>query len=291
MNNRYHRNRTLVAALVLTLVITACGINLPFTQIKTGPTQTIDIQVPMPEDPSTSVDLNLEFVAGDLKLTPGDSESLISGKATFNASDLAPEVETTGTSYSLSSGDMEIDKMPVIKDEVKNEWDLQIANTPISLNIKAGAYNGNFELGGLSIEKLAVSEGGSDVSISFSSLNLVDMSSFTYTTGGSSLEMKGLANANFEQMTFNSGAGEYTLSFDGDLQRAASVNIESGVSTITIIIPEGVSARVSFDGGLSTVDMDGGWTQDGLIYTHSGNGPTITITVKMGVGTLNLRTE
>ncbi len=293
MNNR---KRILAAALVLTLVTMACGFSIkpPVTQIKTGPTQKVDIQAPMPEDPSSGVELNLEFVAGELKLAPlapGAGRYLASGKATYNVPDFEPKVETAGSAYTLRAGDMEIEGIPINEGEVKNEWDLQLANTPMSLNIQAGAYNGSFELGGLSLEKLAISEGGSDLTATFSEPNHVEMSSFTFSTGGSSVELKGLANANFEQMTFSSGAGEYTLGFDGDLQRDASVTIDSGVGTVTIIIPEGVNARVTFEGGLSTVNKAGGWEQNDNVYTLSGSGPTITITVKMGAGTLNLKTE
>ena len=289
-------NHILTAAVVLALVTLACGINIksPVTKIKTGPTQKVDIQVPMPEDSSTGVELNLEFVAGELKLAPlapGASGYLASGTATFNAADFEPKVESSGSSATLRTGDMKIEGIPVFKDDLKNEWDLQLANTPMSLNIQAGAYSGSFELGGLSLEKLAISEGGSDLTAAFSEPNQVEMSSFTFSTGGSKVELKGLANANFAQMTFNSGAGDYTLSFDGDLQRDASVSIDSGVGTVTIIVPEGVDAQVTFDGGLSSVNADGGWKKNGTVYTLSGNGPTITIMVKMGAGTLNLKTE
>lgn len=75
------------------------------------------------------------------------------------------------------------------------------------------------------------------------------------------------------------------------MQRDASVMIDTGVSTVNIIVPEGVNARVTFDGGLSTVKAGGGWSQNGNDYTLSGSGPTITITVKMGMGTLNIKTE
>jgi len=289
-------NHILTAAVVLALVTLACGINIksPDTKIKTGPTQTVDIQVPMPEESSAGVELNLEFVAGELKLAPlapGASGYLASGTATFNAADFEPKVESSGSSATLRTGDMKIEGIPVFKDDLKNEWDLQLANTPMSLNIQAGAYSGSFELGGLSLEKLAISEGGSDLTAAFSEPNQVEMSSFTFSTGGSKMELKGLANANFAQMTFNSGAGDYTLSFDGDLQRDASVSIDSGVGTVTIIVPEGVDAQVTFDGGLSSVNADGGWKKNGTVYTLSGNGPTITIMVKMGAGTLNLKTE
>ena len=286
------RTRILAAALVLILITMSCGISTgsPVIQIKTGPIQTVDIQVPMPEAAATSVELNLEFVAGDLKLAPGDGEYLASGTATFNATEFEPKIETTGSSYTLRSGDFKIEGIPKCPDDVKNEWDLQLANRPMSLNIKAGAYNGNFELGGLSLEKLTISEGGSDLTGAFSAPNNVEMSSFTFSTGASSAKLKGLANANFEKMTFNSGAGDYTLSFDGYLRHDASVTVETGASTVNIIIPEGVNAQVIFDGGLSTVNTSGGWSQNGSVYTLSGSGPTITIVVKMGVGTLNLKT-
>lgn len=296
MNNRIrNRGRVLAVALVLILVITACGanINLPVTQIDTGPTQTVDIQVPVPEEPSTGVELNLEFVAGELKLAPGAATGangyLASGTATFNAVDFEPKIEAAGASYTLRQSDLKIEGIPNFQDEFKNQWDLQLANTPMSLNIKAGAYTGSFELGGLSLEKLALSEAGSDLIVMFSTPNQVEMSSFTYSTGGSTMVLKGLANANFEQMTFTSGAGDYTLSFDGDLQRDASVTIESRVSTVNIIVPEGVNAQVTFEGGLTSVNAEGGWEKNGEIYTLPGNGSTITIIVKMGMGTLNLK--
>jgi hypothetical protein len=298
MNNRI-RNRDIILATVLTLALVsmACGVNLdlPVTQIKTGPTQTVDILVPMPEEPSGGVELNLEFLAGEIKLSPGaafESDGyLASGSATFNVPDFEPQVEASGSSYTLRSGDLKDKGIPNFEEDVKNEWDLKLADTPMSLSIHAGAYDGSFELGGLSLEKLVVSEIGSDLTGTFSEPNHVEMSSFTFSTGGSSVELKGLANANFEQMTFDSGAGDYTLSFDGDLKHDASVTIDSGVSTVNIIVPQGVHALVTFEGGLTSINMEGGWDQNGEIYTHPGSGPTINITVVMGLGTLNLKTE
>ena len=282
----------LVAAFV-SLVTSACGANIksPLMNIKTGPTQTVDIQVPMPEEPSTGVELNLEFVAGELKLSPGASEYLASGTATFNVVDFEPKVEAVESLYKLRVGALKVEGISTCPDNVKNVWELQLADTPMILNIKAGAYEGSFELGGLSLEKLAISDAGSDFTGRFSEPNHVEMSSFTYNTGTGSTELKGLANANFAQMNFTSGAGDYTLSFDGDLQRDASVMIESGLSTVHIIVPEGVNAHVTFDGSLTTVNIDSGWNQNGNVYAHSGSGLTITITVKMRTGTLNLKTE
>lgn len=293
MNNYKNRIHIFAAVFVLAMVSTACGLNIksPVTQIKTGPTQTVDIRVPMPGEASTGSDLNLEFLAGKIKLAPGSNEYLAMGTATYNAAEFEPIVKDNGSSYTVRQGALEIKGIPSFKDDIKNEWDLQIANTPLSLDIKAGAYSGNFELGGLSLKKLTISEGGSDLVGSFSKPNNVEMSAFTFSTGGSRIELKGLANANFQQMTFSSGAGDYTLSFDGDLQRSATVTIETGASTVNIVVPAGVNAQLTFDGGLTSVKADSGWSQNGNVYTLSGNGPSLTISVKMGLGTLNLKTQ
>ncbi len=283
----------LISVFVVVIVTTACGFNfsLPLTRINTGPTQTVEIQVPLPEDPAAGVELNLEFLAGKMRLSPGATEYLASGTASYNAALFEPVVENGELSSTLRQGEKETRSLPDYDDNVINEWDLEIADRPLNLNINAGAYEGNFELGGLSLEKLAISEGGSDLTGTFSEPNHVEMSSFTFNTGGSSVELTGLANANFKEMIFTSGAGDYTLSFDGDLQRDTSVRIESGVSTVNIIIPEGVNATLTFDGGLTGIENDGTWEQNGNSYTHPGSGPILTITVKMGVGSLNLKSQ
>jgi len=142
--------RFLVVAFVLALVTTSCGANIksPLMNIKTRPTQTVDIQVPKPEA-ATSVELNLEFVASELKLSPGASEYLASGTATFNANDFEPKIEVLESSNKLRVGDLKVEGISTCPDKIKNVWDLQLAYTPMSLNIKAGAYEGSFELGGL----------------------------------------------------------------------------------------------------------------------------------------------
>lgn len=285
--------RILATALLMTLVATACSreSRTPVTKINTGPTQEMDIQVPMPESTTSGLVLKLEFVSGELNLAPGANGHLAYGKATFNVEDFKPKIENAGSVYTLRTGIVGLESFQKIPKDLKNSWDLHLANTPMSLHIKAGPYNGNFELGGLSLSELVIDEIGSKLTGMFSKPNQVKMSSFTLSTGGSSMILKGLANANFELMTFSSGAGDYTLSFDGKLQRDAAVSIDSGVSTVNIIFPQGANAQVTFDGGLTGVNTSGGWSKNDKVYTLSGSGPTITIKVKMGMGSLNLKSE
>jgi hypothetical protein len=274
---------------ILALVSLSCGltINLPVDQVTTGPTRTEEISIPAPN--AEEVDLTLSFGAGDFRLEDGAGATLVSGTASYNVDDFKPEIITEGNSVRLESGDLQIEGIPSIDDKIENEWDLELGDQLMNLEINAGAYKGEFDLGGLSLKTVKVSDGAADVRLKFSKPNLVPMESFRYQTGASNVRLTGLANANFASMVFRSGAGDYTLDFSGQLQRDAEVTIESGISQITVVVPEGVSARVNFEGGLSNVETHGGWQKSGDDYILNGSGPTLMIRVDMGAGNLVLR--
>jgi hypothetical protein len=158
----------------------------------------------------------------------------------------------------------------------------------MNLSIDSGAYDGKFELGGLSLTRLEIKDGASNVEVSFSEPNPVEMSTFTYNTGASDVKLTGLANANFSLLDFSAGAGDYTLDFSGELQRDASIKIESGLSNLIIIVPEGVSAVVTVESGLSNVNAGSGWERSGEDYIQKGEGPTLTFVIEMGAGNLTL---
>ncbi|RPI27814.1 MAG: hypothetical protein EHM70_17410 [Chloroflexota bacterium] len=285
------RKPLLAAVMVLALVTMACGINfnLPVREIKTGPTVTEDLMVPLLEDSTAIADVTLSFGAGEMTLSGGAEDALITGTILYNVADFKPDVTTVGDNVEVEQGNLNIQGIPDFDENIKNEWDLKFGSAPMRLQINAGAYNGDFDFGGLSLHDLEISDGASDVDVDFSEPNPVEMDVFQYSTGASDINIKNLANANFDTMIFRCGAGSYTLDFSGELQRDATVTIESGISNIEIIVPEGVSARVTFEGGLSNVDADGEWDRSGNDYTMSGEGPTINIIVTLGAGNLQLR--
>jgi hypothetical protein len=286
-------NKLIIPAIAALAVVTmACtiSINLPVAQVKTGPLETEEIRIPLPEGASTSTNIQLTFGAGELELAPGASDSLLEGQITYNVADFKPEILTSGNRVRIEQGGLNIQGVPSFRDNLRNEWDFRLAETPMSIRIEAGAYKGRFELGGLALEDLEISDGASEVQLTFSEPNLVEMSSLRYTTGASSVTLQGLANANFENMLFRSGAGSYVLDFSGDLKRDGIVTIESGISSLKIIVPRGMNAQVNFEGGLSNIDVDGDWTRSGNLYQQVGTGPTLEFNVKMGAGNIELST-
>lgn len=277
--------------LVFALVTMACGftINLPDTQVKTGPTVTEEVSVPAP-DASGPIDLGLEFGAGKLNLNPGSSSALVEGIFKYNVADFKPTTTVEGSNVKIEQGNLSFDGIPSLNDKVINEWNLTLSEQKeLNLKIDAGAYSGRYDFGGLSLKRLEVSDGASDVNLDFSQANPVELDVFNYTTGASSVTLEHLANANLVTMTFRSGAGSYRLDFTGELQRDAEVMIESGVSSIVVVVPEGVPAEVVFEGGISNVSTFGAWEKSGNNYSQPGEGPKIQITVKMGAGNLELR--
>ncbi len=278
----------LIAILTLALVSLACdfSVTLPGgVSVTPGPTQVDEISIPAPD--ARGVSLTLNFGAGEMKLNPGASDALVSGTATYNVPGFKPEITTEGGAVFIKQGEFQVNGIPNF-DGLKNEWDLKLGATPMDLFINAGAYGGEFELGGLALTSLTVKDGAADVELRFSQPNQAIMSLLRYETGASNVTLYGLGNANMTSMSFSGGAGNYTLDFNGDLQREATITIESGVSNVTLIIPEGVSARMNVEAGLSNTSVPSGWSKSGNTYTQEGTGPMLTFVVKMGAGNLNI---
>ena len=270
--------------LALVLASMACGfsVDLP-RQRQVSPEVTDSISVPDPKSDETR--LRLSFGAGNLKLSPG-ANNLVEGTALYNVSELKPEVITNGADIQIKQGPFE--RIPPFEG-MKNEWDLQLGKAPMDLAIEAGAYEGTYDLGGLSLKSLIINDGASKVNLSFSAPNPIEMSQFTYTTGASDVRLKELANANFKTFVFNCGAGDFTLDFSGNLQRDATVSIDSGLSDLTLIIPQGVNAVITIDSALADIDFGDGWSQSGKVHTQAGDGPTLTIVINIGAGNVVVR--
>lgn len=271
------------AILVLALASMACGftVDLP-KQAKAGPEIKDSITVADPKSEATR--LNITYGAGDLNLSSG-AQNLVDGTVIYNVKDLKPVVTTTDGNIEIKQGNFE-GILPF--DGMKNEWDLKLGNTPMDLTVNAGAYTGTYDLGGLALKSLTVKDGAAHVELTFSHPNTTVMSVFRYETGASNVKLTSLANANFNSMNFSSGAGDYTLDFSGELKRDATVNLSSGLSNLIVVIPEGVNANVTVEGGLANVSAGSSWSQNSNIYSQTGSGPTLTFIIKMGAGNLTL---
>ncbi len=261
----------------------ACGFTVNIPDLPTpGPVVTDNISIASPESDETR--LKIQFGAGELKLSPGAEDKLVEGTAVYNVPNFKPVVVENGDEIVIKQDDFK----SINVSDIKNEWDLKLGDTPMELEINAGAYEGRFDLGGLALKGLVIRDGASDVELDFSAPNRTEMSVFRYETGASAVELNKLANANFSTMFFNGGAGDYWLDFSGELQQDITARVETGFADLTLVIPEDISARVTVEGAAVSVNPGSGWKKSNNTYTQDGSSPTLTIIVKVAAGSVTI---
>lgn len=276
-------SRLIVVLAIIGLAILACGGNIQLPDVPTaGPTIMDQISVPAPAGDQAR--LELSFGAGELSLTPGASK-MVEGTAEYNVETLKPQVITDGANVEIKLKDV----LNLIEPGgIKSKWEFQLGPDPMDLTINAGAYQGEFQFGGLALTGLTVKDGAASVDLDFNRPNASHMTIFRYETGASQVTMTGLGNADFSTMIFDSGAGDYKLDFSGELKRDGAITISTGLSNMRVVVPKGVQATLTADTGISSVNVNDSWTQDGNRYSHPGSGPTLTFIIKGGAGLVTL---
>jgi hypothetical protein len=275
----------LLTAIMLTTLACSFTVNVP--TVKVGDVQTLTLSEPLPTDLESTTTVEMDMGAGNLNLS-NDADGLIEGEVKYNIPEWKP-VLTVDSNSVLLKQTTQGQSIGIPSQDVRNDWNIKLSKSvPMDLRINAGAYSGKMDLGGLRLNNLEISDGASTNTLDFSAVNPEQLNLFTYKTGASTVTMTGLSNANFSKMVFEGGAGTYHLNFDGNLQRDADVKITSGVSTLQITIPRSVHAIIDVSGGLKDVSTEGTWTTTDNSYETGSTGPTLTIRVEMGVGTLSL---
>ena len=234
-----------IALVVLALTSTACDIgSVTLGEIKTGPTVTEEINVPVPDGATTS-EVEISMGGGDLSITVEDLDGLVEGTVAYNVEEIKHTVQTSGNRVLIEQGDIEGKRIPLGNwSDLENRWDLTLGKAPMVLTINAGAAQA---------------------------------------------DLTSLADLSASGITMRGGAGDFKLDFGGDLMQDMRVAIDAGAAQVTIIVPEGTAAELTFEGALTDIDAGGAWQKSGSRYVLEGEGPRITFTIRMGVGNLDLR--
>ncbi|MHC1740039.1 MAG: toast rack family protein [Anaerolineaceae bacterium] len=271
--------------IILAIVLVACSFSVNVPTVDTSTTQTFEVNQPV-VDGMQEANMTIEMGGGRLNVSSGSSK-LIEGTVIYNVADWKPSLSVTNSNVRLTQNNSTNIGIPT--GDIKNDWNLKLGSLPMSLKISAGAYEGTIDLTGLALTNLEINDGASKATVRFDSLNPSEMQSMAYKTGASSVSILGIGNANTTQLSFESGAGDYTLDFSGNLQKDLNAKITSGVSQVKIIVPKNTHTIVNLNGGLSNVDAEGTWTMSGSQYEAAGSGKTITINIEMAVGNLVLQ--
>ena len=90
------------------------------------------------------------------------------------------------------------------------------------------------------------------------------------------------------------GAGDVVMDFSGDYAEDVSAQVQAGVGSLTLKLPDDVGVRVSAEqSGIAAFEADAGFTREGDAYVNEVYGQTpvtIEVSIQSGVGSIALET-
>jgi len=270
--------------LILVGTMLACTLSVNVPEIRTGVTETKTIN----ENGIAGTNplrVSIQMGTGSLNIAPG-AESSVEGTVDYNVMDWEPKVTNSGNLIEISQSNTNSVGIP--SGQIVNSWDLQLGPEPLELSISTGANEGTFDLSGLSLSRISISDGASKTNVIFSKPNPAVMEKLEYHTGASEVKLNGLGFAHLRNLEFYGGAGSYRIDFSGQLIEDMNVKVSAGMSDVTLVIPKDTHTIVTINGGLSNINANGTWTISGNSYETGTGQPTITINVDMAVGNLSL---
>jgi len=269
----------------LASILPACASGSTLTGVvDTGPVETIRIE--KPAGGLSPVELSVAMEVGTFNLDGGGSW-LVDGTIQTNVPAWTPAITRTANLLVIEQGQRKVFRRHP-GNEIVNDWQLKLGQTPLDLNLNLRAYTGILDLSGLPLRNLDITDGASSSEIRFDSPNPVAMTRFDFRSGASTAVLRGLANANFTEMNFRNVGGDYTLEFSGERQRETTVNIISGLGALKIEVPADTAVTTVLDGNFQKLELQGEWQSEENVHSTAGTGHALTIKVEMDLGTLLL---
>lgn len=290
--------RILIAASALLITTLACtitpripDININVPTLEVGDLREERHSIPLSASESTLV--NVVFGAGKLEIEAGVSDKLLAGFFAYNVEQWAPRITHEGDELTIKQGGDER-KWGVPSGNAKNRWELEFSpETPLVMDVKVGAGEGELDLTGLKITEFDMDVGAGDFALRFDEPTAVPMERMTLDTGASRIEVVGVSNASPEELRLRGGVGDITLDLTGNWTRSSEITIRAGAGTLKLTVPSDIGVEIETRGGLTNIEAYG-LRQMGGTYTNDAMGQTdveLRINITTGVGNVRLTEE
>jgi hypothetical protein len=230
--------------------------------------------------------LNLIIGGGRLNLSAGDTDT-ITGEIQNNEPEWQPDIQNEGNLITIAQSDISrYSKLP--NEKTINDWNLQLGNSPLVLNIEARATKNNINLTDIPLNSLTFLDSLTKTEIYFDAPNPQKLERFDIGSSGSNFVFRGISNANFEQMNVRAVGGSYVLDFSGDLQQDANITLIAGLGNIRVEIPKEIPVSITVSGIVSGLETEGDWDSNQNVYTNPGDGHQLFFDINMDMGKLVL---
>lgn len=143
------------------------------------------------------------------------------------------------------------------------------SNTPMAVSVKLGAAEAKMDLGGLRLERLIYETGASDTHIRFSEPNPGVAEYCSFKVAAASFRVDDLGNSGCERITLSGGVGELELDFSGEWSHDATADINVGLGSIEIRVPDELGVRIEKSTFLMSFDAPGFEETEGGVWISS----------------------
>lgn len=258
-----------------------------------GPIETRDKKIPRQDE--TALQASVDFGVGSIDLHRGTPELILDATLKYDRKYVDVLID-----YTLHGGEGLLDVSSDLDADgnvgkVTNEWDIGLSgDIPLDLALEIGAAEARIDLTDLQVTHLDLEVGAADAEVWWDRPNRGDLTEIAIECGASSFRMTGLGNAHFEHLQFEGGVGSFELDFSGDWTRSARADLEIGLGSLDIVLPEGIGVRIeSEDSFLSSVDVDRNFERvgDGVYETpgYASAAVKLDIGITLGMGSVDVR--
>jgi hypothetical protein len=203
--------------------------------------------------------VKMDIGAGIIDLRKNRTGDILNAEVDYDPDELRVDIEydaekDEGTLYLES----ESRRKGIDLDKEDHYWNLEFTGKiPISFELDVGACEAELDFTGLKIDQLDMDLGASSVDVDFREPNPVRIHKMSIDVGASQLSITGLGNANFERLSFDGGVGDFTLDFSGDFKHRAYVDIDVGLGSLNILLPDDAGVEIRSESSfLSSFSID-----------------------------------
>ena len=138
-------------------------------------------------------------------------------------------------------------------------------DVPTDLSLHFGAGVAEVDLTGVPLSGLEINTGASDTDVRLDEPNPARMRRAEISAGAAQLKVSGLGNLKAEHVAVQAGLGAVELELDGAWPDGAEVEIEMGLGSLRMVIPESLGVELNRRNFLASLDAEG-FERDGRTH-------------------------
>ena len=247
------------------------------------------------------LDVSISYGLGELTIGSSNKKNVIEGSITYDSRRINPIVKIENVS---SSGVLTIKtkkdhdkyqrgyKLKNIDNEMEFYFPPQIKT---DLFLDFGMGDAEIDLTDISITKLNINCGLSDVELEINKRNSVICESVSIENGLGDLSVVGLGNLAAKKIDINIGLGSADIDLSGDRIYDTDINVDVGLGSLDMTLPKKTNIKIYVDSSfLSSVDIYGLKQKKNKLWVSpdwDSSHPTITMDVNVGIGSVDIFIE